>query len=452
MNEAQAENLTGPLDNFGQLDPWVELYNPGSNALNLAGFYLSDAYTHLTRWAFPSNAVVPAGGFALVWCDNQTNQATVTNFHTNFRLAPGAGGVALSRIISNSLQVVDYLTYSDLRPNWSYGDVPDAQPFYRRSMFYPTPNAPNNGAAPPISVFINEWMADNTSTLTDPADGKFEDWFEIFNPGTNSVDLGGFYLTDTLANKTKFLIPNNGQYVVPAGGFLLVWADDGAAQNVATNADLHANFALSKSGEAIGLFAADGTQIDAITFGPQTSDVSEGRFADGAIAIYSMPIPTPRLANVIPNRPPVLAAIGNRTLVLGQTLSFVVAATDLDQPPQDLSFTLASGAPAGATLNLSSGQFTWTPSSAPSTNQITVIVTDDGTPSQSAQRTFTVWVYPPSGVAAEMSSGQIQISWSQGTLQHADAVEGPYVDVSTASPYGVAPSDVKKFFRVRQGP
>jgi len=287
-------------------------------------------------------------------------------------------------------------------------------------------------------------MADNPRTLADPADGKFEDWFELFNPGTNSVDLGGYYLTDTLDNKTEFPIPNNRQYVVPAGGFLLVWADDGAAQNVATNVDLHANFALSKSGEAIGLFAADGTQIDAITFGPQTSDVSEGRFADGAIAIYSMPTPTPRLANVIPNRAPVLAAITERTLVLGQTLSSVATATDPDQPPQNLSFTLAAGAPSGAALNLSSGQFTWIPSSAPSTNQITVIVTDDGTPSLSNERIFTGWVYPPSGVAAEMSSGQIQSSWSQGTLQHADAVEGPYVDVSTASPYVVAPQRGEK--------
>ena len=74
------------------------------------------------------------------------------------------------------------------------------------------------------------------------------------------------------------------------------------------------NFALSKSGDSIGLFARDGAQIDAITFGPQTNNVSQGRYPDGAPAIYFMTTPTPRTANVPPfnNRPPVLAPISNQ--------------------------------------------------------------------------------------------------------------------------------------------
>src|ERR1039458_2493759 len=89
-------------------------------------------------------------------------------------------------------------------------------------------------------------MADNTRTLADPADNDFEDWFEIYNPGTNIVDLGGYYLTDNLANKFQFLVPNTGHYLIPPGGFLLVWADNETGQNNTNRADLHANFALSK--------------------------------------------------------------------------------------------------------------------------------------------------------------------------------------------------------------
>ena len=54
-------------------------------------------------------------------------------------------------------------------------------------MFYITPAATNNGTSAPLTVFINEWMADNTAILADPADGQFEDWFELYNPGTNTV-------------------------------------------------------------------------------------------------------------------------------------------------------------------------------------------------------------------------------------------------------------------------
>ncbi len=152
---------------------------------------------------------------------------------------------------------------------------------------------------PPLPVvFINEWMADNTHTLADPADGDFEDWFEIYNPGTTTVDLGGYFLTDKLNNKFQSPVPANGQYVVPPHGFLLVWADGETNQNSASRADLHVSFSLSKGGEAIGLFAPDGTTIDAVTFGPQATDVSQGRAPDGGTNIVFMTFPTPRTNNL----------------------------------------------------------------------------------------------------------------------------------------------------------
>lgn len=80
------------------------------------------------------------------------------------------------------VEILDYLTYTGLPSNWSYGDVPDGQPFYRDHLFQFTPGATNSSVSPPLNVFINEWMADNTFTLADPADGGFEDWFELYNP------------------------------------------------------------------------------------------------------------------------------------------------------------------------------------------------------------------------------------------------------------------------------
>ena len=137
----------------------------------------------------------------VVWCDGLTNQYTTNSPHANFTLAPGAGSVALSRVISPGVpQIVDYLNYTNLPANWSYGDFPDNQPFYRQPMFAATPGAFNTNTSPPISIVINEWMADNSLTLANPVGGKFDDWFELYNYGTNTVDLGGYYLTGTLTN------------------------------------------------------------------------------------------------------------------------------------------------------------------------------------------------------------------------------------------------------------
>ncbi|HTJ00569.1 MAG TPA: lamin tail domain-containing protein, partial [Dongiaceae bacterium] len=162
------------------------------------------------------------------------------------------------------------------------------------SLYYA--GAGETPSGPPV-VFINEWMADNGTTLADPAGSGFADWFELYNPGTNAVDLGGCFLTDKLTDKFQFQVPTNGQYQLPPRGFLLVWADNQAEQNLPGQPDLHVNFALSKGGEAIGLFAPDGTAIDTVTFGAQTTDVSLGRIPDGAAFISALTVPTPGTNN-----------------------------------------------------------------------------------------------------------------------------------------------------------
>ncbi|HVY69182.1 MAG TPA: lamin tail domain-containing protein, partial [Verrucomicrobiae bacterium] len=154
------------------------------------------------------------------------------------------------------------------------------------------------GAASALPVvLINEWMAANTTAVADISSGsaKYDDWFELYNPAGTTADLAGYYLTDTLDNKTQFKIPAG--YPIPAGGHLLVWADNEPGQNVAGQPDLHVNFQLSAKGESIGLFAPDGSTIDAVTFGPQSDDVSQGRCPDGSTNIMAMPNFTPRAAN-----------------------------------------------------------------------------------------------------------------------------------------------------------
>ena len=59
------------------------------------------------------------------------------------------------------------------------------------------------------------------------------------------------------------------------------------------------------------------------------------------------------------NRPPVLAPIGNQGIVEGSLLSFTVSATDADGDAITYS---ATNLPAGASINATTGAFTWTPS------------------------------------------------------------------------------------------
>ncbi len=417
LNEVQTLNSTGPADNNGEREPWIELYNAGSTPVDLSGYYLASSYTNaLTEWPFPAGTTIAPKSFQLVWADGQAAQASAGVLHTGFRLSPTGGQLALVRLINTRPQITDYLNYPPLGADLSYGSAPDGQPFNRVVMFNATPGATN--VARNINVFVNEWMASNTNNLADPADQDFDDWFELYNAGDAPIDLGGYYLTDNLANRNQFMVPTNGQYVVPPHGFLLVWADGEQNQNSADRPDLHVNFQLARGGEAIGLFGPDGqTQIDAVTFGEQTNNISQGRYADGSSSIHFMTTPTPRGPNTIGatgNTAPSLASIPNLTVALGQSVAFDAVGTDFDVPAQPLAYSLDAGAPNGASINAGNGHFSWTPSGlqAPSTNTITVRVTDTGIPPLSATRTFTVIVrLPPQITIGNAGPGQVSITF-----------------------------------------
>jgi hypothetical protein len=160
----------------------------------------------------------------------------------------------------------------------------------------------NTGPSALEPVVINEWMADNAGPdgLADPADGLFQDWFELFNPNTNAFNLSGYYLTDNLSLPTKWRIPTN--TLISARGFLLVWADNQPDQNIGPHASaLHAGFQLSAGGEALGLFAPNGvTPQSTVVFGGQLQNVSQGFFPDGDTnVVFSMTNFTPRAANTL---------------------------------------------------------------------------------------------------------------------------------------------------------
>lgn len=139
-------------------------------------------------------------------------------------------------------------------------------------------------------VLINEFMASNDSTLADEA-GDFEDYVELYNRGSEAIDLSGMYMSDSLLTPTEWQIPA-GTILAP-GQALLLWADEDLDEG-----PNHADFKLSTSGEEVGLWDVDGTTLlDSIVFGAQQADVSTGRLTDGGGLWVTFPDPTPGTLN-----------------------------------------------------------------------------------------------------------------------------------------------------------
>jgi len=124
-------------------------------------------------------------------------------------------------------------------------------------------------------LVINEIMANNDETIADES-GKFEDWVEIYNPGS-PLWLGSLYLTDDITFPNQWKLP---EFTFNQNDFALLWADDDPEES-----PFHTNFKLDNNGDQLFLIRPkdDGYQIiDQISFGSQENDISYGRESDAA--------------------------------------------------------------------------------------------------------------------------------------------------------------------------
>ena len=381
INELNASG--DPLD-------WIEIYNPGMEAVDLEGFFLFD--DHTDKYQIPSGFIVPPEGYIRFFCDG-----LATGDHTNFRLAANGELIALEDPKEN---VVDFVEYPRIREGQFYGRFPDGtaslfisgiqtpelsnganpgpalqrlnrdplvpttgqdvlvsvQGFHQKGqiaevqLFYRLDQANFDSVAMDLSedstylatipasqldavidyyvsaidqeglqtnrplgtpdsietiiidstplpqLVINEFLAINDACCADTDGGveEFDDWIEIYNMGTDAVDIGGFHVSDDPLDPFKHRIPDNQPVIttIQPGGFLLIWADGDSEQG-----PLHAEIRLSSQGETAGLYYFDGRTIDSYQFDVQEVDVSMGRLPDGTANWVKFTDPTPGASN-----------------------------------------------------------------------------------------------------------------------------------------------------------
>jgi len=150
LNEVQPVNTGEHTDRFGQASPWVEVYNAGPETISLADYSLSDTYTQLGRWMFPSGADIGPGAFRMVWLDGRPEQTTDEEWHAHFTIDPDAGTLYLSRRVNTIDALVDALSYDAVPPGLSYGRYPDGSPEMMKVLYTPSPGQENLSAGMPL--------------------------------------------------------------------------------------------------------------------------------------------------------------------------------------------------------------------------------------------------------------------------------------------------------------
>ncbi len=286
INEFLASNDFCCADENGDFDDWIEIYNAGTEAVDVGGWFITDDLTAPSTWQIPATAsdstTIQPGGFLLLWADKEPEQGVL---HVNIKLSGGGEQIGL---FNADTSAVDTLTYTSQTTDISYGrltDGADSWQFFNR----PTPGR-TNGVP---QLVINEFLASNDANQTDE-NGQFDDWIEIYNAGSEAVDIGGMFITDDLTAPGTWQIPTTASdsTTIQPGGFLLLWADKESEQGI-----LHVEIKLSGGGEQVGLYASDTTMIDTMTFGAQAADTSFGRNPDGVNIFAFFGVPSPGASN-----------------------------------------------------------------------------------------------------------------------------------------------------------
>jgi hypothetical protein len=183
INEFMASNRSTSQDPQGQYDDWIEIHNYGADALNVGGMYLTDDLAVPTQWLVPDNdpaaTTIPAGGYLLIWADNDTEDP---GLHANFRL--NAGGEEIGLFDTDGATLIDSIVFPDQSADVSFGRFPDANDEVRFFGF-PSPEAENTGG------YLGE-VAD----LKFSRDHGFYDTPFSVTIATETKDVTIFYTTD----------------------------------------------------------------------------------------------------------------------------------------------------------------------------------------------------------------------------------------------------------------
>ncbi len=276
----------------GDTYQYLELQNFGSTTLDLTGCAVGGiSFTFPTGFTIaPGAVIVLANGLNPAAFAARYPGVTVAAYFSG-NLAKKGERVTIKDALDRAVFAVNYATTNgwpvvtdgrSIELNDPAGDPNDPANWRLSATVSGTPGT--IAAVPaPGPVLINEVMALNVSALING--GTYPDWVELVNTSADSVNLGGWSISDD-GYSGKFIFPE-GATLAP-GGFLVVFCD------TQTNAPgLHTGFALSGQGECVFLFDPQANRADAFSFGPQVSDLSVGRVGGH----WQLTVPTPGAGN-----------------------------------------------------------------------------------------------------------------------------------------------------------
>ena len=238
----------------GALCDWIEIENTGAETADLSGMHLSDKAGE-ARYTFPEGTLLAPGAFTVVWCSGDGTEGAD---YAAIRLAKAGESVILTDADGSTLDriqtpfLADDTAYARVSGEWCVTNRPT--PGYANTDGGYDAFAAERGFGN-VAVKITEVCLRSETTLRD-ADGDYPDWIELYNAGTESVSLDGWYLSDDSEEPVRWRFPD---ITLAPGEYCVIFA---SGKN-RTQGELHTDFALS-AGECVVLTTPIGSTADCV--------------------------------------------------------------------------------------------------------------------------------------------------------------------------------------------
>ena len=185
INEFVAKNdsVGGYQEPDGGFGDWIELFNRSSNDIDLTGWNLSDDLDELDKWTFPQGTEIAAGGYLIVWADDDEDQ---TGIHASFRLSGGGEELALSR----GGTIFDETTFGEQEDNIAEARIPNGTGPFQKQPGTPLRSNETVGTRAPRAIALRAYPSPATDVLTVVLPEQALTFYTLFDASGRRVRVG----------------------------------------------------------------------------------------------------------------------------------------------------------------------------------------------------------------------------------------------------------------------
>lgn len=288
VSEVVSSNKRSLVDESLGTPDWIELYNAGTEALDLSGYGVSDNMRDLHKYVFPEGSSLGPGEYLILYATTADDASAASAAKcTNFGLSKSGDYLFITDAYYG---IVVQMEIPPLYTDVSYVRADDGTYGF---CAVPSPGAANTGEV--YMTLDGVFAAQNLDALqiseVMPTDtGDHDRWVELYNSGTSAVSLENFCLSDDEGDPLKWQIPSG---TVAPGGYVCLFLT-GQGGDAADG--IHSTFRLSNEDSVLLLSDLQGTSIDRIGWQAGVpKGVSIVKDASGA-AVYTA-FPTFEAAN-----------------------------------------------------------------------------------------------------------------------------------------------------------